>query len=138
MRRGRRRTHIGAKVKLRPKKHDGQEQRQNGHSLCAVVHVSSKTELRQVWSRGQAFPTVRLQQPTSALVRPSCYTEVCSLRDMDITRLISGKRALAILGCVALLYFAAGGVFAHQHTGGPETACHVCQSLHVPALAAAP
>jgi hypothetical protein len=57
---------------------------------------------------------------------------------MDFARLISGKRALAILGCVALLYFAAGGAYVHQHTGGPDTACHVCQSLHVPALAAAP
>jgi hypothetical protein len=47
------------------------------------------------------------------------------------------KHALAILGCLALLYFAGGGAFAHQHIGGPETACHVCQSLHVPALAAA-
>jgi hypothetical protein len=57
---------------------------------------------------------------------------------MDFARLISGKRALAILGCVALLYFAAGGAFVHQHTGGPGGACHVCQSLHMPALAAAP
>ena len=56
---------------------------------------------------------------------------------MDWMRLITGKRALAILGCATLLYFAAGGAFVHQHTGGPETACHVCQSLHVPALAAA-
>ena len=46
------------------------------------------------------------------------------------------KRALlAIVGCVALLYFAAGGAFVHNHGGG-GTACHVCQSLHVPALAA--
>jgi hypothetical protein len=63
---------------------------------------------------------------------------VCGIREMDFARLICGKRALAILGCVALLYFAAGGAFVHQHTGGPETACHVCQSLHMPALAAAP
>jgi hypothetical protein len=56
---------------------------------------------------------------------------------MNFRRLIFGKRALAILGCIALLYFAAGGAFAHQHTGGSDTACHVCQSLHVPALAAA-
>jgi len=48
------------------------------------------------------------------------------------------RRALAVLGCVALLYFAAGGAFAHQHTGGPDTACHICQALHMPALAAAP
>jgi hypothetical protein len=47
------------------------------------------------------------------------------------------RRAVAVVGCVALLYFAAGGVFAHQHTGGPDTACHVCQSLHVPTLAPA-
>jgi hypothetical protein len=56
---------------------------------------------------------------------------------MDWLRFITGKRALTILGCATLLYFAAGGTFVHQHTGGPETACHVCQSLHVPALAAA-
>jgi len=56
---------------------------------------------------------------------------------MYSARSISGKRALAIFGCIALLYFAGGGVFIHQHTGGPETACHVCQSLHVPALALA-
>jgi hypothetical protein len=48
-----------------------------------------------------------------------------------------GKRALAVLGCIALLYFAAGGTFAHEHTSGSNTPCHVCQSLHVPALAAA-
>jgi hypothetical protein len=56
---------------------------------------------------------------------------------MDWAKSISGNRALAILGCIALLYFAAGGAYVHQHTGGPETACHVCQSLHVPALAVA-
>jgi hypothetical protein len=57
---------------------------------------------------------------------------------MDSARLISGKRALAILGCIALLYFAAGGAYIHQHTGGADTACHICQSLHIPVLAAAP
>lgn len=57
---------------------------------------------------------------------------------MDMSRHISGRRALAILGCVALLYLAAGGAYVHQHTGGPDAVCHVCQSLHVPGLAAAP
>jgi hypothetical protein len=47
------------------------------------------------------------------------------------------KRALALLGCAALLYFSAGGTLFHQHTDGWEKACHVCQSLHAPALAAA-
>jgi hypothetical protein len=56
---------------------------------------------------------------------------------MDFRKFITGKRALAILACVALLYFAGGGVFVHQHSGGPESVCPVCQALHMPALAAA-
>jgi hypothetical protein len=35
-----------------------------------------------------------------------------------------------------MLYFAAGGSLLHQHTDGPDTACHICQALHMPALAA--
>jgi hypothetical protein len=50
----------------------------------------------------------------------------------------TAQRTLAILACAALLYFAAGGSFLHQHTKGPEAACHVCQTLHMPTLAAAP
>jgi hypothetical protein len=46
-------------------------------------------------------------------------------------------RALALLACAALLYFAAGGSLFHRHTNGPDTACHICQALHLPALAAA-
>jgi hypothetical protein len=56
---------------------------------------------------------------------------------MGFLKFITGKRALAILACVALLYFAGGGVFVHQHSGGPESVCPVCQALHMPALAAA-
>jgi len=47
------------------------------------------------------------------------------------------RRALALLACAALLYFAAGGSLFHEHTNGPDTACHICQALHMPALAAA-
>src|SRR5580704_2203831 len=47
------------------------------------------------------------------------------------------RRALAVLACAVLLYFAAGGSLLHQHTNGSETACHICQSLHLPVLAAA-
>jgi hypothetical protein len=50
---------------------------------------------------------------------------------------LSARRALAILACAALLYFAAGGAFLHQHTHGPDNVCHVCQALHMPALVAA-
>ena len=47
------------------------------------------------------------------------------------------RRALAVFACAALLFFAAGGSLFHQHTNGPDTACHLCQALHMPALAAA-
>jgi hypothetical protein len=49
----------------------------------------------------------------------------------------TAKSALALLACAALLYFAAGGTLLHQHAAGPDNACHVCQSLHMPALAPA-
>jgi hypothetical protein len=47
------------------------------------------------------------------------------------------RRAVALAACAVLLYFAAGGSLLHEHTGGPENPCHICQSLHMPALAAA-
>jgi hypothetical protein len=46
-------------------------------------------------------------------------------------------KGVALLACAALLYFACGGAFLHEHTSGPETPCHICQALHMPALAAA-
>ncbi|HKN74724.1 MAG TPA: hypothetical protein VJW94_06080 [Candidatus Acidoferrum sp.] len=60
---------------------------------------------------------------------------------MKLSRAIFGRglarRAVAVLACAVLLYFAAGGSLLHQHTGGTENACHICQSLHLPVLAAA-
>src|SRR2546429_9882376 len=47
------------------------------------------------------------------------------------------RRARTRLVPIALFYFAAGGSLSHKHTGGPDTACHICQVLHMPALAAA-
>ena len=47
-------------------------------------------------------------------------------------------QALAILGCVMLLYVVSGVAFLHHHTKGPETTCHICQVLHAPALAFSP
>ncbi len=47
------------------------------------------------------------------------------------------RHALALLACASLLFFAAGGSFLHHHTKGPDTACHICQALHMPALATA-
>ena len=61
--------------------------------------------------------------------------------DMEKKRSWLSARTLqrygAVLLCLAVFYFAAGGSFLHRHTGGQETVCHVCQSLHAPALAAA-
>jgi hypothetical protein len=52
----------------------------------------------------------------------------------------SGQNSLrrygALLICLALFYFSAGGSFLHQHRAGQDPVCHVCQSLHAPALAA--
>lgn len=60
---------------------------------------------------------------------------------MTVCKAIFGRsflrRATALAACAVLLYFAAGGSLLHQHTGGPDNACHICQSLHVPALAPA-
>jgi len=47
------------------------------------------------------------------------------------------RRALALFACAALFFFAAGGSLFHQHAHGLDTACHICQALHMPALAAA-
>ncbi|HMI53708.1 MAG TPA: hypothetical protein VK525_19495 [Candidatus Saccharimonadales bacterium] len=48
----------------------------------------------------------------------------------------SARRALALVACAAILYFAVGGSLLHQHTSGADNACHICQALHMPALAA--
>ena len=95
-----------------------------GSSLALAMAVNAVTVL----CSNLPVPSCRL----------SCYTNVCDFRQMDKVRSITGRRALAILGCLVLLYFAGGGGFIHQHTGGSDTPCHVCQSLHVPTLAPAP
>src|SRR5260370_15578105 len=58
-------------------------------------------------------------------------------REISIFGGTTARRSMALLACVALLYFAAGGSLFHQHTNGPDTACHICQALHMPALAGA-
>jgi len=56
---------------------------------------------------------------------------------ISIFRGNTARRFMALLASAALLYFAAGGSLFHQHTNAPDTACHLCQALHMPALAAA-
>ncbi|MGC2389883.1 MAG: hypothetical protein WA621_10835 [Candidatus Acidiferrum sp.] len=58
-------------------------------------------------------------------------------RDRGIFGRTTASRALAVFVCAVLLYFAGGGSLLHQHTNGPETTCHICQSLHAPVLASA-
>lgn len=50
---------------------------------------------------------------------------------------VTARRVLAVAACSALLYFALGAMLPHEHAQGPDGACHVCQALHLPALAAA-
>jgi Protein of unknown function (DUF2946) len=81
-------------------------------------------------------------QPRRFFLRLRWYTEAgVTLQIMDSQGFSIGhgsrRRALAIVACVALLYFVAGAIFLHEHTSGEETACPVCQALHMPALAAA-
>ena len=47
------------------------------------------------------------------------------------------RRTVALLACAALLCFAVGAAVFHEHSNGPDTACHLCQALHMPALEAA-
>jgi hypothetical protein len=54
-----------------------------------------------------------------------------------ISRRTIAHRALALLGCAVLVFFAAGGMFLHHHQAGSEKVCPICQTLHMPALAAA-
>src|SRR5262249_26323569 len=54
-----------------------------------------------------------------------------------LLRKMTARRAMAAFAALALLCFAAGGTFLHEHKAGrSDTPCHVCQSLHLPALAA--
>jgi hypothetical protein len=56
----------------------------------------------------------------------------------DIFGKITVRRTLALLAGLALFYFAAGGSFLHEHRAGrDDTPCHICQALHMPALAPA-
>jgi len=50
---------------------------------------------------------------------------------------VTSRRILALVACGALLYFAIGATLPHEHAQGPDGACHVCQALHMPALASA-
>jgi hypothetical protein len=60
---------------------------------------------------------------------------MASLRKNSLN--VPWRLASAMLICLALLFFASGGSFLHQHHGAPDTVCHICQSLHAPVLTVA-
>src|SRR3954468_18030981 len=79
-------------------------------------------------------------QPTLTGVRLRSYNKwqgCMHSRESKIGR-IEVRRWLAVLACLVLLYFAGGGSLLHHHTGDSDTPCHICQALHMPALAVAP
>ena len=51
--RGRREGQVGAKMELRAKEHDREEQSQDVESSSVLMHVVNRTELREEWLRGQ-------------------------------------------------------------------------------------
>jgi len=87
---------------------------------------------RRASSRSHWIPSLQTCSPPVQNAKLKCRLFI----ENTIFRTIDGAaHAGAILACVALLYFAAGGSFLHEHTNGPDTACHVCQALHHAALA---
>jgi hypothetical protein len=59
--------------------------------------------------------------------------------EIDYFRAETNAACAGDIVLLALLYFVAGATL-HQHadrTSAPDTTCHVCQALHMPALAAA-
>ena len=111
--------------------------------------IKKASSNRVGWARQFCFSAQLGNWPTSIWARRIGYraTEVVAraskllhlgvLKEETNARLrLTGRRALAVLGCLALLYFAAGAAL-HHHSGGADTACHICQTLHMPALAAA-
>jgi hypothetical protein len=47
------------------------------------------------------------------------------------------RRAVILVSCLALVYSVVGASFIHQHHSGRETACTICQALHLAAVATA-
>ena len=79
------------------------------------------------------------QQPYGKTERLKGHGGVQTEIGMSLAKNIFGKittrRTLALLAGLALFYFVAGGDILHEHKG--TTPCHVCQALHLPALAPA-
>ena len=133
--------HVAADMELRCQEDDPEEQCHKTDTLSPAMHVLIKTKLKADWLQGQ----VKYRQGTLFL------SIACRLASRLVLALKLGfmkkqraifvcgdrRAAFAVLACAALLFFAAGGALLHEHSHGPDATCHVCQALHMPALAAA-
>jgi hypothetical protein len=134
---------IGTRMELRKQERHCKDQNHESKLALPAAHLFNKTELRQEWLRGQAesvTPESLSLQRIQANNRLRGYTRRWKCMQAIFSNFGQKglRRGLAVFACLALLYFAGGGSLLHHHTGGPETPCHVCQALHMPALAAAP
>jgi hypothetical protein len=131
---------IGAKMELRRQEDHSEDQRAEPHSMGAEEHLVLRRSLG--WNGCGVKQCERPMGNFLQLVvrpgRPRCYATLGAMqRGRSILGRTRAQRALAIFSCAVLLYFAGGGSLLHHHTSGPETPCHICQSMHVPVLAAA-
>jgi hypothetical protein len=128
-------------MELRPQEDDPQEQGYKTYTLSAARHVLTKTKLKMDWLQGQVnyAGEVRSSSNRCRLVSRLVLHLGTGFMKQDRSIFVrSDRRAVfAMLACAALLFFAAGGWLLHEHAHGPDSACHVCQALHMPALAAA-
>ena len=112
------RRHPSTKTKLRP-----------GKNGCGVKQPNGvKVNIYAPWPASRGIRGV-------SLFRESYEAWPVLFSDESFAR-ATARRALALLACAVLLYFAGGGSHSTT-TNGPENACHVCQSLHALRLAPA-
>ena len=135
-------------MELRREEDNPEEQSEKRNPLCFARHAFAKTELRLKWLQGQAGlghrwllrnPRARgsVKAGTVKCRLAASRSRLQSMRTQgSIFAAPTARRALALLACAVLLYFAVGGTLLHQHKERPGAVCHICQSLHMPALAA--
>ena len=132
---------VGAKMELRREESNSEEQSPKPSFFTNPRHVVPKTQTMPEWLRGQAKGgalVLHLGNQHYTRTAEGAKLDAGSMkRQGNIFGRKFARRALALLACATVLYFAAGGTILHNHSGGSGTACHICQSLHMPALAAA-
>jgi len=128
-------------MELRSEEHDPQAQCHKADTLTVAKHLLIKTKLRMDWLQGQVnYPAeVRILRTRVSTAFERGARLRCGVMKKEGSIFVRSDRraAFAMLACAALLFFAACGSLLHEHSHGPDTTCHLCQALHMPALAAA-